>query len=552
MNHLITERRYTLLLAAVAALGAGFVLLRGATYGVGLHWDSINYISVARSLLSGEAWVEFLGGPYTEWPPLYPILLAAPGLLGLDPHAAAGPLNALLFGLTIFVAGHWLRQRIASRLLALWGCLAVASALHLTTVASWAFSEPAFILFVTLALFYMDRYLRDGKRASLIWAALFVALACLTRYLGLILVITLLPLLLLRPGLPLPEKLKHGAAAVLIPVIPLGLWLLSNLLRTGSPIIPVPIYRGNVSLHRTLNVLLIELAEWVLPHPLGDEGQWYAVAPGVTALGTAALLAMAAAIGFALVRTYRKPETWRSWSSFCLHGSFALVHLILIVIIIVSKVWEVTIGWGNRRFWAPGYIPLLFALVFLLDRFLIWLRQRPQAGSAARRPVIGTFVRGGAVVLGILLFSWLGNNVRLNALAVIRANNDEAKHIDKGYAAPGWDNDMIHFIREEQLEGTIITGWVANVYIRTDPAKINIVGLPSSLEKLEQRIERAVGDTYLVFFNDTTPMSISTTPSPGSYVPPELEAMPELERVAQLDSGVIFRVNRGQVDEARD
>ena len=546
MNRLITERRYTLLLVAVAALGAGFVLLRGATYGVGLYADSVRYISVARSLLFGEGWVEFHGGAYTK-PPLYPILLAAPGLLGFDPHAAAGPLNALLFGLTIFVAGHWLRQRIASRLLALWGCLAVASALHLTTLASWALSEPAFILFVTLVLFYMDQYLRDGKRASLIWAALFIALACLTRYLGFILFITLLPLLLLRPGLPLPEKLKRGTVFVLISVIPFSLWLMSNLLR-GSPI--DIIHSGNFTLHRVLNVLFIELAEWVLPHPLGDEGQWYAVALGATALGVAALFALAAAIGFALIRAYRKPETWRSWSSFCLHGSFALVHLISLIIIIASKVWQLTIGWWNRRHWAPGYIPLLFALVFLLDRFLIWLRQRPQAGSAARRPVIGTFARGGAVVLGILLFIWLGNNVRLNALAIIRANNDEARHIDKGYAAPAWrDNDVIHFIREAQLEGTIIVNKLEPVYIHTDPAKINVVGLPLSLERLEQRIEQtvAVGDTYLVFFNDTIPV-----PSPRSYGPSELEAMPELERMAQLDSGVIFRVNRDQVDEARD
>ena len=549
MNHLITERRYTLLLAAVAALGAGFVLLRGVTYGVGLNTDSINYISVARNLLFGEGWVDLHGFVYTHWPPLYPILLAAPGLLGFDPHAVAGPLNALLFGLTIFVAGHWLRQRIASRLLALWGCLAVALALHLTTVASFALSEPAFILFVTLALFYMDRYLRDGKRASLIWAALFIALACLTRYMGFILIITLLPLLLLRPGLPLPEKLKHGAAAVLIPAIPLGLWLMSNLLRTGYLVVPTPAFLSTTTLHRTLNVLFIELAEWILPHPLADEGQWYAVAPGATALGVAALLALAAAIGFALIRAYRKPETWRSWSSFCLHGSFALVYPSVIVIIIASDVWWVVTGWGHRRYWAPGYIPLLFALVFLLDRFLIWLRQRPQAGSAARRPVIGTFVRGGAVVLGILLFIWLGNNVRLNALAVIRANNDEAKHLDKGYASPGWATDVIRFIREEQLEGTIFTNQTANVYIQTDPVKINVAYLPGSLERLEQRIEQAVavGDTYLVFFNDTIPV-----PSPRSYGPPELEAMPELEQVAQLDSGVVFRVNRDQVDEARD
>ena len=524
-------QRYTLLLAAVAALGAGFVLLRGAAYGVSLHFDSTTYIAGARSLLAGEGFT-YIGAWY---PPLYMLLLAAAGFLsGLDPHAVAGPLNALLFGLTIFVAGHWLRRRITSRLLALWGCLAVASALHLTSVASWALSEPPFILFVTLALFYMDRHLREGKRAALIWAALFAALACLTRNIGLILVITLLPLLLLQPGAALPEKVKRGAVFALIALMPVSLWLLYNLLRTGFPFGSAPSPRN--TLHRVLNVVLIELSEWILPNPLADEGQWYAVAPGATALGAAALLALAAAIVFAFIRTYRKPELWRSWSSFCLHGSFALVYFISIAI--VSKFWGMDVGWGNRRYWSPGYIPLLFVLVFLVDRFLIWLR--PWAGSA----VIGAFARGGA----ILLFIWLGSNVRLNQLAIIRANDSEAGHFDKGYAAPAWrDNDVVRFIREASLEGTIFSNNPASLHIHTDPAN-KFRFPPQKLARLKQKIEQTAGDVYLVFFNDTIPIA----PPRYSYGLAELEAMPELERMAQLDSGVVFRVNRDQVEETGD
>lgn len=390
-------RGYALGLAAFAALGAGLVLLRGATYGVGIHFDSIHYIDAARGLLAGEG---FNYG--ARWPPLYPTLLAVAGFFsGLDPHAVAGLLNALLFGLTIFAAGYWLRQRIASRLLALWGCLAVASALHLTTVASWAFSEPAFILFVTLALFAIDRHLRGDRRGSLIWAALFTALACLTRYIGFALLIALLPFLLLWPGAPLLERVKRSAIFALISVIPLGLWALRNLLHTGFPFGSALSPRN--TLHRILNVMLIELAEWVLPHPLGDEGQWYAVALGVTALGAAAAFALAAAIGFALVRAYRKPAAHRGWIFFCLNGGFVLVYFILMVI--AAKLQGVDIGWNNRRYWAPGYIPLLFALVFLLDRFLIWLRQSPWAGSAARLPMIGTFVRGGGGLFLAFCFS---------------------------------------------------------------------------------------------------------------------------------------------------
>ena len=51
------------------------------------------------------------------YPPLYPAMLASGGLFGLDPHAIAGPLNAVIFGLTVLVAGSWMRCHLHSRFL---------------------------------------------------------------------------------------------------------------------------------------------------------------------------------------------------------------------------------------------------------------------------------------------------------------------------------------------------------------------------------------------------------------------------------------------------
>ena len=378
--HLIVDRHCMLLLAALAVTGAGIVLLHGAVYGVGLPWDSVNYIGVARNLLAGELWVEFHGGTYARWGPLYPALLAAPGLLGFDPYAVAGPLNAFLFGLTIFVAGHWMRQRIASRLLFLWTCLAVTFALPLITFASIALSEPLFILFVVLALFYADRFLRGGHGTSLIWAVLFTALACLTRYIGLTLVITLLPLLLLQPGMRPLEKVKRAAVFALISIIPISLWIRHNIFRVGSPFGDKPPSPNTLS--EFLDISFAHLGEWFLP----DLSQKY-TAP----LAAAMLLALVIAIGFASARASRQPALWRSWSSFCLCGGFILVYFIAVGAVSI----RVEIALWSSRYWIPIYIPLHFALILLLDRFLIWLRKNPWTGNGVRLPMIGTFVRGG-------------------------------------------------------------------------------------------------------------------------------------------------------------
>ena len=162
--------RFTLLLAAAAALGAGLVLLRQASYGPGMLADGLGYITAARDLLAGNG----LGDHWGHWafhPPLYPAMLAGGGLFGFDPYAVAGPLNAIVFGLTVLVTGWWLRRHLQSRFLWLWGCFSIALALPLAEVASYALSEPLFILFTLLALMPLESFLNQ-RSGTLAMAAL--------------------------------------------------------------------------------------------------------------------------------------------------------------------------------------------------------------------------------------------------------------------------------------------------------------------------------------------------------------------------------------------
>ncbi len=228
--------RFTLLLTALALLGMALILARQVNYGVGFHVDTPLYISVARHLLEGEGFVKLTNKElYVKFPPLYPMLLATASLFVFDPYAVAGPLNAAIFGLTIFVAGHYLRQRIHSRFLILWACLAILLSSPLTSIAYTAMSEPLFILLVILSLLHTDSFLRQDKRTSLLWAAMLAALACLTRYIGLTLPMTIVPLILLQRNTVLVAKMKHIIAYTLISVSPVALWLLRNSLLSGRP-----------------------------------------------------------------------------------------------------------------------------------------------------------------------------------------------------------------------------------------------------------------------------------------------------------------------------
>ena len=363
----IGQRWPAFLLIALAVLGAALISLRNHPYGPAIIRESaVHYIGTAENLLDGDGWTFPNGDPYHTYGLLYPALLALPGLFSaIEPRAVAGPLNALLFGLTVFIAGHWLQRRIASRWLALWGTLAIVFS-PLTRMFDFALSEPLFILCTTAALLCMDRFLHGGRRAALIQAALFITLACLTRNAGGLLVIALGILLLIRPGARPLERMKHCAAFTLICGILASPWLLYGMLATGEPFGPTGPPRHTMS--DFLKVAFASLKGWMTPGLPPEEA---------INLGAVMLLALATAFGFALVR--RRP-----WHTFYLCAGLVLLYFILMAIL--TKITYLGLGgaesvirhWMGHRYWTPMYIPLLIALISLLDR---WLDSAAAAGG---------------------------------------------------------------------------------------------------------------------------------------------------------------------------
>ncbi len=512
----VTRHWHTLLLVALAALGMVLVLLRNHPYGPGMHWDAVNYIATASNLLAGKGWIQLNGIIYTYFAPLYPLLLALSGLLsGFDPLALAGPLNALLFGLTVFTFGHWLRERIKSRWLALWGGLALACSLPLTAIFATAMSEPVFILFIVLALFSMDRFWRRDQAAALIGAGLFTALACLTRYAGIALLMTLLLFLLLQPGWRLRERIKHGALFLLTAGLPFGLWLLYNTARVGGPfgnrLEGWPQYHPEEAVGKFVEASFSTLGRWILPDlPLESS----------VALSAVALFALAITVGAAFIRVCRQPKWWPRWGAFCLCGGLILVYLTFMGILFRITYYDM-FRW-HSRYWTPLYIPLLFVLVFALDRWLMRLRE-------ARG--------GGIILLAALLFIWLGGIAELNRQALVRANRGEGEH--RYSAKPRYmDNEVIRFIRQSAGKFLLnVTGYsrLPVLYLYTEHPMDSYSHLPHDLAELYEMVAAADEGDWLIWF-------LNGHRRPYSYGPAELEAMPELEQITQLDDVLIFQI----------
>lgn len=370
LKELLADRwrpeRFTLFLVFLSLVGAGLALALHGRNGVLLDWDSINYISVADSLLAGEGFWQFNGLRYRDWPPLYPLLLAAPGLVGIDPYLWAGWLNALAFALTIFIAGQWLRRRLTYRWLLLWGCLAAALAYPPAQQAAFARSETIFVLFTLLALLAAERFLNTERRSALLWAALFTALACLTRYLGLTLVVAIALLLALQAGATLRQRTQRIALYSLTALAPIGLWVLRNFLLLGE-----------LTGGRSYDVLTVSDTLRQTAGVLSDWTGWSAFTggfgPGLNFLPAALLLlALAAVLIYGIRVAGSKSPARPDLRPLYIYGLFALVYLILLNAVAYRTTF---VDIGSRHL-LPVWLPLLLTALFALDRLRQYIRER--------------------------------------------------------------------------------------------------------------------------------------------------------------------------------
>ena len=510
--------RLTLLIAAIALLGAGLALARVYLWGPALSWDSVNYIEVARGLLAGDGftqpgWYLFRADAYVLWPPLYPLLLAGGGLGAADPYDVAGPLGAVAFGLTVFVAGRWMASRLESRRLVVWACLAVALSVPLSRVATAALSEMPFILFTVLVLAQADAFLKTGRRPALMWAVAFTALACLTRYIGVALIPAVAAMLLLRDG-PLGERAKAIIAYAFPSALPLALWVLRNDLLTGTPsgsrsgavTTPVP-----ETLARALEIL----SGWLL---LDAPPERFQIAASAL---TGALLVLLALPTFRLFRTGARGR-----------GKTASLLVLFIATYLAALAVASAISWvsGGPRFYAPLYVPLLVLATLLCEPVVRRLRER------ATRPRFATVA---SVIVALALVAWLALHVPLQARELGRENP-----VDVDARQPRWSAGFLQSIDEARLGGTVLSNGPRALEDWFGSGRDYWL-LPYGHADAVDRIRAAEPGTSVVWIHD---LAVSVR---YGYDARDLRGLPMLETVAEHSDGVAFRANGGGPNEWR-
>jgi 4-amino-4-deoxy-L-arabinose transferase-like glycosyltransferase len=201
-------------------------------HGVGVAGDGLEFHTLARQLAAGDGYVEplFLAPghlPTADKPPLYPLVLAAPALLGAS-SVVWNRIVSCLLGTVLVVALGLLGRRVGGERAGL--AAAALGAVYPVFVAldGSVRSESLYAPLVAFALLAAYR-LRDRpsvRRAAVLGAV--VGLAALTRSEAVL-------LLVLAPVAAPAGRGRALIAAVLACVLVLSPWLIRNWATFGEP-----------------------------------------------------------------------------------------------------------------------------------------------------------------------------------------------------------------------------------------------------------------------------------------------------------------------------
>ncbi len=535
---------FTALLAAIGALAGGLVLLRTNNYGAAIAGDSLLYLSVAENLLDGNSFVAWhTKRIYLDGAPLFPLAVAGVGLLGVEVLEAARYLNAAAFGLTVFVTAMWLRCRVAPHFLVLWSACACALSVSLSTSAASVMTETLFLLFATLSLFSLDRFLDTRQKWLLLTAGLCAGLAWATRYIGVTVVASALLLLLLQGRTAFPTRIRYAALFAIIAGAPVGLWMLRNVLHTGMPLGVV--YPTGFSLLSSLHVASDEFIEWMIGENafrfLG--ARLAEIVAGITeggeivfmSLKVGFLLAVASGVIYALIRLRRRgyAQSWSIWAvpvAFAsIYGVFLTFHLPLIDVNLPP------------RYLAPLYVPLLVAATLFLNEVL-------RCAAPARSLAMPSFLRkwsggaktianGPALALTACLSLWLFSHSYANYSDIRHWVNN-----GYGYASRQWrDSSTIRYLDNYLHDEDVWSNNATSIQFLLDAPGRNSNKLPYA-RPTPDNLRRWLGidgwirqfDPYIVWFHGVNEARYD-------YDLAELAALPGVQVEAVLEDGVVFK-----------
>ena len=263
-----------LLLLPLAFIGI-IVQLLNTRHGAGVSPDSTYYLAAAQNFLSGQG-LQILGPdggfvPLTLWPPLFPIILAVFGRLGIEVYEAARVWNALMLGANVLLVGLIVaRITIPSRIAPVVGSMLMLISVDIVSVHAWVWSDPTTMFFGFLGFLLIDHFLVEKKFVFLVTSAICCGLALITRYAAIpFMAVGIIALLLFQRGERLIKRFLLSITYAVLSLAPLIIWVIRNQSLTGNSIGRAIGFDAEQL--RRLEVGLAVVSDWILPGRISGE-----------------------------------------------------------------------------------------------------------------------------------------------------------------------------------------------------------------------------------------------------------------------------------------
>ncbi|MSO87327.1 MAG: hypothetical protein EXQ71_07385 [Acidimicrobiia bacterium] len=498
----------------IVAIGTAMFLAALATRkGPGLSVDSVNYLSAGINIANGDDWVAVSGQALTIFPPGLPLLAALGEVGGIGAQMMLRIVSIVSFGLIVGLGSRLLQRVVPHRGVELGATAMLAVSPVLLGVATMAWSEPPFIVVTLIFLFVLGDIWERGaltatdvlRLAGLCW------MAFILRYAGTAL-IAAAGVSMLAAIRPLDRRVltriaAFGVVSMSFPI----LWILRNYGADGT-------YMGRRSPSPdSIRVVAARtgavFGDWAVP--MFDPSTRVLTVIGIVGVGL-----IMVGVGWVLRSDCDETTGGVQRGQLLACTTFAIVYVSYLTLASVATSFEPT----NSRYLSPVYVPGLAlasaGLAALLNR------------HAGRRWSV-------AVGCAAVLF-WAGpvittiGNVRDGFTNGIGYNADASTQSELSVVAAE--------ILSREAPVNVFSNEVSRLWagarlqpIKWAPRDSGYRGAPAvgELDAFVDDVLCSPQATYLVYYlfgNDrVVPLR-------------EIRAVVDLERVAVVDDGVIFRV----------
>jgi hypothetical protein len=467
-----------------------------------LSQDSAFYISAARNLLAGRGLTCFDGTLFVAWPPLFPLMLAGFGWLGIEPTSGAWFVNTLAFGLVVFLTGILLARSVRDRTLVALGTVAVMMSPSFFNTAIVVWTEPVFALLLALLALFLGRFSVRCRMLDFIPIVVLTALAPLQRYIGMAVIPAAALAILTERELPVRRRVAYSVVLCLLSSLPIGLWLARNLRLSGT--LTGERAGAFTALGPTALTLSRAILSWFLPERTGKVLGVFSIVLVLAAAVLTAWLVVSA------VRRRKGNGPAQVW--------FALITVLVYVAVLLAAGG----GYGNLehdRFMAPVFFLTVLLLAVAAERVIQASERRPRGNVSIRTLVLAA---------GVLLLVY-------PAAQLVNVTRRGIQTGRGGFSHESWKrNQVIKWLKANPVSGRILSNEPAAVYLLTGAEARRCPSRDDDPARLRQTGAVATGD-YLVWFRSVK--------RPNLMVPGELDREFGLDEIMFTpDGGVaVFR-----------